>query len=111
MTKARLYDESMKKPAPKVLRMLVNYSGKVEKLLGELRVFLEHGGQGEEAGPSKRRPEPDLEPVRRPEPVPPPTSPPTIPSIGGASAPTPQPRALETQPKAAATPGIPDPTR
>ena len=44
VTKARLYDKSMKKlkvvPAPKVLRMLVDYSGKVEKLLGELRILL-----------------------------------------------------------------------
>ena len=44
VTKARLLDESMKKPevvpAPKVLRILVDYSGKVEKLLGELRTLL-----------------------------------------------------------------------
>ena len=44
VTKARLYDKSMKKPkvvpAPKVLRILVDYSGKVEKLLGELRTIL-----------------------------------------------------------------------
>ena len=40
VTKTRLNDKSMKKsevvPVPKVLRMLVDYSGKVEKLLGEL---------------------------------------------------------------------------
>ena len=44
VTKARLYDESMKKPkvvpAPKVLRALIDFSGKVEKLLGELRTLL-----------------------------------------------------------------------
>ena len=44
VTKARLYNECMKKPevvsTPKVLRMLVDYSGKVEKLLGELRTLL-----------------------------------------------------------------------
>ena len=74
VTKARLYDESMKKPevvpAPKVLRMLVDYIEKVEKLLGELRILLQHGEQGEEAGPSERRPELEPEPVSRPEPVP-----------------------------------------
>ena len=46
VTKARLYDECMKKPevvpAPKILRMLVDFSGKVEKLLGELRTLLQH---------------------------------------------------------------------
>ena len=44
VTKARLYDECMKKlevvPAPKVLRILVDYNGKVEKLFGELRTLL-----------------------------------------------------------------------
>ena len=49
VTKARLYDKSMKKPevvpAPKVLRMLVDYSGKVEKLLGELCTLLQHSKQ------------------------------------------------------------------
>ena len=51
VTKARLYDECMKKlqvvPAPKVLRILVDYSGKVEKLLEELRTLLQHGKQRE----------------------------------------------------------------
>ena len=60
VTKARLYDECMKKPkvvpAPKVLRILVDYNGKVEKLLGELRALLQHGEQREEAGPSERGP-------------------------------------------------------
>ena len=79
VTKARLYDECMKKPevvpAPKVLPILVNYSGKVEKFLGELCTLLQHSKQREEAGPSERHPEPDPKPVSRLEPVPPPTSP------------------------------------
>ena len=58
MTKARLYDECMKKPeivpAPKILRMLVDFSSKVEKLFGELCILLQHGEQREEAGPSER---------------------------------------------------------
>ena len=44
VTKVRLYDESMKKPevvlVPKVLRALIDYSGKMGKLLGELRALL-----------------------------------------------------------------------
>ena len=44
VTKARLYDDYMKKPevvpAPKVLRIPMDYSGKVEKLFGELRTPL-----------------------------------------------------------------------
>ena len=114
VTKARLYDKSMKKlevvPAPKVLRMLLDYSGKVEKLLGELCTLLQHGEQREEARPSESCPEPDPESVLRPEPVPPPMLPPSTPSTGGASAPTPQPGAPETRPEAATTPGIQDPT-
>ena len=47
VTKVRLYDKCMRKsevvPAPKVLRILVDYSGKVDKLLGELRTLLQHG--------------------------------------------------------------------
>ena len=111
VTKARLNDECMKKPevvlALKVLRILVDYSGKVEKLLGELRTLLQYGEQKEKVGPSERHPE--LEPVR-PEPVPPPASTLAAPSTGGASAPTPQPRAPKDQLEATATPGVPDPT-
>ena len=114
VTKARLYDECMKKPkvvpAPKVLRILVDYSGKVEKLLGEVRTLLQHGEQGEEAGPSERRLEPESEPVPRLEPVPPPTLIPAAPSTGGVSASTPQPRAPEARSEAVTTPWIPDPT-
>ena len=44
VTKARLYDDCIKKPevvlALKVLRIPVDYSGKVEKLFGELRTPL-----------------------------------------------------------------------
>ena len=44
VTKARLYDECIKKPevvpSPKILQMLVDFSRKVEKLLGELRTLL-----------------------------------------------------------------------
>ena len=42
VTKARTFDECMKKPeavsAPKVLRMLVDFSGRVENLLKEIRL-------------------------------------------------------------------------
>ena len=95
VTKARLYDESMKKPevvpVPKVLRIFIDYNGKVEKLLVELRTLLQHGEQREEAGPSERGPKLEPVPVPRPEPVPQPTSTPATSSTGGASAPTPQP--------------------
>ena len=68
VTKARLYDESMKKlevvPTPKVLRILIDYSGKVEKFLGELHTLLQYGEQREEAGPSERGPEPELVPSK-----------------------------------------------
>ena len=114
VTKARLYNESMKKPevvsAPKVLRALINYSGKMEKLLGEIRALLQHGEQREEVGPFERHSEPELVPVPRPEPVPQPTLTPAAPSTGGASAPTPQPGASEARPEAAATLGVSDST-
>ena len=61
VTKAWLYDECMKKSeavsVPKILRMLVDFSGRVENLLKELRLIFQHGEQGQEAGPSERRPE------------------------------------------------------
>ena len=111
VTKARLYDECMKKSevvrVPKVLRILVDYSGKVEKLLEELRALLQHS---EEAGPSDRRLESEPVPVLRPEPIPLPALIPAAPSTEGASAPTPQLGVAEDQLEAAATPGIPDPT-
>ena len=50
VTKARLYDQCMKKSeavsAPKVLRMLVDFSGRVENLLKELRLVFQHGERG-----------------------------------------------------------------
>ena len=74
VTKARLYDESMKKLEvvlePKVLRVLIDYSGKMEKLLRELCTLLQLGKQREEAGPSERPPESEPVSVSRPEPPP-----------------------------------------
>ena len=47
VTKARTFDECMKKPevvsAPKVLRMLVDFSGRVENLLKEIRLVFQYG--------------------------------------------------------------------
>ena len=47
VNKARLYNDNMKKsevaPVPKVIQCLVNYSGKMEKLLKELRALLQPG--------------------------------------------------------------------
>ena len=44
VTKARVFDQCMKKSeavfAPKILRMLVDFSGRVENLLKELRLLL-----------------------------------------------------------------------
>ena len=51
--KARLYDQCMKKleaiSVPKVLRMLVDFSGRVENLLKELRLVFQHSELGQEA--------------------------------------------------------------
>ena len=114
VTKARLYDESMKTSevvlAPKVLRALINYSGKMEKLLEEMRTLLQYGKQREEAGPSERRPEPEPVPVSGPELVPQPAPTPVAPSTEGVSVPTPQPEVPEARPKVAATLRIADPT-
>ena len=97
VTKARLYDQCMKKPevipVPKILRMLVDFSGKVEKLLGELCTLLQHDERRQEAGPSERRPELDPKPVSRPEPVFLLALTPGAPGTGEAFAPTPQPEA------------------
>ena len=113
VTKARLYDECMKKPkamsAPKILRMLVDFSGRVENLLKELRLVFQHGKRGQEAGPSERRPEPVLEPARL-EPSSPPASTPGAPPTGGPSALTPRPETTPPQLEPVATPAIPDPT-
>ena len=113
-TKARLFDQCMKKPkavsAPKILRMLVDFSGRVENLLKELRLVFQHGERGKEAGPSERRPELGSEPAQ-PEPTSPPVSTPGAPLTGGPSASTPRPEATQPQPEPAAMPVIPDPTR
>ena len=112
VTKARLYEECMKKlevvPAPKILRMLVDFSGKVEKLLGELRILLQHDERRQEAGPSKQRPESDPRPTSRPEPTSLLVLTPGLPATDEASAPTPQPEAQEDQPEPAATLVVPN---
>ena len=114
VTKARLFDECMKKPegvsALKVLRMLVDFSGRVENLLKEIRLVFQHGSRGYEAGPSEQRPELVPEPTRL-EPSLPPASTPRAPPTGGPSTSTPQPEATPSQPEPASTPVIPDPTR
>ena len=114
VTKARTFDECMKKPeavsAPKVLQMLVDFSGRVENLLKEIRLVFEYGSRGYEAGPSEQRPEPAPEPAR-PEPSSPPTPIPGAPPTGGPSASTPRPEATPFQPEPVSTPVIPDPTR
>ena len=75
VTKARTFDECMKKPevvsAPKVLRMLVDFSGQVDNLLKEIRLVFQYDSRGYKAGPSEQRPEPVPEPAR-PEPSSPP---------------------------------------
>ena len=114
VTKAQLYNECMKKleagSAPKILRMLVDFSGRVENLLQELRLVFQHGERGHKAGPSERHPEPIPKPAR-PEPSSPPASTLQAPSTGGPSASTPQPEATPPQPELTATLVIPDPTR
>ena len=114
VTKARTFDECMKKPeavsAPKVLRMLVDFSGRVENLLKEIRLVFQYDSRGYEAGPSEQRLEPVLEPAR-PEPSSPPAPTPGAPPTRGPSASTPRPEATPSQPEPASTPIIPDPTR
>ena len=114
VTKARLYDQCMKKseaiPMPKILRMLVDFSRRMENLLGKLRILLQYNGQGQEARPSERRPEPNPEPVSRPNVVSPPALTPGAPATKEPPAPTPQSEASQDQPKPAATSVVPDPT-
>ena len=92
VTKAWTFDECMKKPEavspPKVLRMLVAFSERVENLLKEIRLVFQYGSRGYEAGPSEQRPDPVPEPAR-PEPSSPSTPTPRAPSIGGPPASTP----------------------
>ena len=67
VTKAQAFDDCMKKleavSAPKVLRMLVDFSGRVENVLKEIRLVFQYGSRGYEAGPSEQRPEPVPEPA------------------------------------------------
>ena len=76
VTKARIFDECMKKPeavsAAKILRMLVDFSRRVENLLKEIWSTFQLGDRGHEAGPSEQRPESVPEPSR-PDPPSPPT--------------------------------------
>ena len=113
VTKARVYDQCMKKPevvsVPKVLWMLVDFSGRVENLLKELQLLLQHDGRGQEARPSERRPEPGPE-AARPQPASQPASTPEAPATGGPSASTPRLEATQHQQEPAVTPAIPDPT-
>ena len=114
VTKARIFDQCMKKPeavwTAKILRMLVDFSGRVENLLKEIRLAFQLGDRGHEAGPSKQRPEPVPGPSR-PESPSPPTATSTAPPTGAPSASTPRLVATPYQPEAASTPSIPDPTR
>ena len=89
--------------------MLVDFNGRVENLLRELRILLQYDGRGQEVGPSKRRLEPDPEPVSRPDAASPPTSTLGAPATGEPSALTLQPEAPQDQPEPAATPVVPDP--
>ena len=114
VTKAWTFDECMKKPeavsASKVLQMLVDFSGRVENLLKEIRLVFQYGSQGYEAGPSEQRPDLVPEPAR-PEPSSPPAPTPRAPPTGGPSASTPRSEATPFQPEPASTPVIPNPTR
>ena len=112
--KARIFDQCMKKPeavsAAKILRMLVDFNARVENLLKEIRLAFQLGDQGHGAGPSEQRL--DLVPgPLRPEPPSPPTATLGAPPTGAPSASTPRPEATPSQPEAAATPNILDPTQ
>ena len=114
VTKARIFDECMKKleavSAAKILRMLVDFSGRVENLLKEIRSAFQLSDRGHEGGPFEQCPEPISGPSR-PEPPSPPTATPAALPIGAPSASTPRPEATPHQPEAASMPSIPDPTR
>ena len=114
VTKARIFDKCMKKleavSAMKVLRMLVDFSGRVENLLKEIRSAFQLSNRGHEAGLSEQRPELVPEPFR-PDPSSPPTTTTAAPPTGAPSASTPRPEAIPSQPRAASTPSIPDPTQ
>ena len=121
VTKARIFDQCMKKleavSTMKILRMLVDFSARIENLLKEIRAAFQFGDRGHEAGPSEQRPKPVPEPSQ-PEPPSPPIATPGAPPTGAPSASTPRPEATPSQseatpsrPEATATPSIPDPTR
>ena len=114
VTKAEIFDQCMKKSeaisATKILRMLVDFSARVENLLKEIRSVFQLGDRGHGAGPSEQRPEPVSEPTR-PEPPSLPIATLAAPLIGAPSTSTPRPGATPSQPEDAATPSIPDPTR
>ena len=114
VTKAWIFDQCMKKPeavsAAKILRMLVDFSARVENLLKEIRSAFQLGDQGHGAGPSEQRLEPVPEPTR-PELPSPPTATPAAPPTEAPSASTPRPGATPSQPEDEAMPSIPDPTR
>ena len=113
VTKARLFDQCMKKPeavsAPKILRMLVDFSGRVQNLLKEIRLVFQHSDRGHEAGPSEQRLE-SVPELARPEPSSPLASTPGAPPIGGPSASTRRLEATPPQPEPVSTPVIPNPT-
>ena len=114
VTKAQIFDQCMKKPeavsAAKILRMLVDFSARVESLLKEVRSAFQLGDQGHEAGPSEQRPDPVPGPSR-PEPPSPPIATPGAPLTEAPSASTSRPKATPSRPEATATPNIPDPTQ
>ena len=114
VTKARIFDECMKKSeavsAAKILRMLVDFSARIENLLKEIRTVFQLGDRSQEAGPSEQLPKPAPGPSR-PEPTSPPTATPAAPPTGAPSASTPRPEETPSRPEAAATPDIPDPTQ
>ena len=105
-----MHEEIEVVPAPKILRMLVDFSKMVENLLGELRVLVRYDRREQEAEPSKRSLEPDLELASRPEPTSPLALTLGAPATGEPFAPTPQPKAPQNQPEPATTPVILDPT-
>ena len=112
VTKAWIFNQCMKKPeavsAAKILRILVDFSARIENLLKEIRSAFQLGDRGHEAGPSEQRPDPVSRPSR-PEPPSPHTATPGAPPTRAPSASTPRPKATSSRPEAAATPNIPDP--
>ena len=114
VTKARIFDKCMKKPEAvsvvKVLQMLVDFSGRVENLLKEIRSAFQLGDRRHETGPSEQRPEPVPEPYR-PDPSSPPTTTTAAPPTEAPSALTPRPEAMPSQSGAASMPSIADPTQ